>query len=553
MAPHAEYPEESSATNGTNGFLPPQHTSAVKPNILYIMADQMTAPMLKMHDPNSVIQTPNIDKLAAEGVVFENAYCNAPLCAPSRFCMVSGQLPSKIQGYDNASSLGSDVPTFAHYLRQSGYETVLAGKMHFIGPDQLHGYEKRLTSDIYPGDFGWSVNWDKPDERQEWYHNMSSVLQAGPCVRTNQLDYDEEVLYKSTQYLYDHVRQGAFKRPFAMTVSFTHPHDPYAITEDLWNQYEKTEIPMPKVEIAQEDQDPHSKRILKAIDFWGKDCPREAIQRARRAYFASCTYVDNQVGKLMKTLRDCKLDKNTIIVFSGDHGDMLGERSLWYKMSWFENSARVPMLIHYPPRFAPRRVKEVCSTMDLPATFVEMIGSQLNPYLPMDGKSLLPALYGAPITDEVFGEYMGEGTVSPTYMIRRGKYKYIFCLADPPQFYDLEADPLELNNVAESDNPKYQEAFKKFHEEAARKWNYKTIHEDVLRFQRQRRFCFKALRLGQFEAWDYQPKDDATQKYIRCTIPLDDLELRARYPPVNPFGHPLLSVVNHINHNYRLS
>lgn len=105
--------------------------------------------------------TPNLDRLAKEGVVFDNAYCNSPLCAPSRFVMVTGQLPSKIGAYDNAADLPADIPTYAHYLRRKGYHTALAGKMHFCGPDQLHGYEQRLTSDIYPGDYGWSVNWDE--------------------------------------------------------------------------------------------------------------------------------------------------------------------------------------------------------------------------------------------------------------------------------------------------------------------------------------------------------------------------------------------------------
>jgi hypothetical protein len=116
---------------------------AKKPNILYIMADQMAAPLLKMNDPDSIIQTPHLDELASTGVVFSSAYCNSPLCAPSRFTMCTGQLPSKIGGYDNASILGPEVPTYAHYLRREGYETVLAGKMHFIGPDQLHGFEHR--------------------------------------------------------------------------------------------------------------------------------------------------------------------------------------------------------------------------------------------------------------------------------------------------------------------------------------------------------------------------------------------------------------------------
>lgn len=176
--------------------------NAKSPNILYIMADQMAAPMLKFNDPESVIKTPHLDELARTGVNFASAYCNSPLCAPSRFTMCSGQLPSKIGGYDNASILGPEAPTYAHYLRRQGYETALAGKMHFIGPDQLHGFEHRLTSDIYPGDLGWSVNWDKPEERQEWYHNMSSVMQAGPCVRSNQLDYDEDVMHKvSSSYV----------------------------------------------------------------------------------------------------------------------------------------------------------------------------------------------------------------------------------------------------------------------------------------------------------------------------------------------------------------
>jgi hypothetical protein len=126
----------SSKAQGSGG-------AAKRPNILYIMADQMAAPHLKMNDPESIIQTPHLDELARTGVVFSSAYCNSPLCAPSRFTMCTGQLPSKIGGYDNASVLGPEVPTYAHYLRREGYETVLAGKMHFIGPDQLHGFEHR--------------------------------------------------------------------------------------------------------------------------------------------------------------------------------------------------------------------------------------------------------------------------------------------------------------------------------------------------------------------------------------------------------------------------
>lgn len=131
-------------------------TDAGKPNILFILADQISAPLLRPHNAASPIKTPHIDALAAKSAVFDSAYCASPLCAPSRSSLVTGQLPTKIGAWDNASPLGVDVPTYAHYLRREGYETVLAGKMHFIG-EQLHGYEERLTSDIYPGDLGWYV------------------------------------------------------------------------------------------------------------------------------------------------------------------------------------------------------------------------------------------------------------------------------------------------------------------------------------------------------------------------------------------------------------
>ncbi|KAF2020839.1 choline-sulfatase [Aaosphaeria arxii CBS 175.79] len=518
-----------------------------QPNILYIMADQMAAPLLKMNDPNSPIKTPNIDKLAETGVVFGSAYCNSPLCAPSRFTMCTGQLPSKIRGYDNASVLNSDVPTYAHYLRSEGYETALAGKMHFIGPDQLHGFEHRLTSDIYPGDLGWTVNWDKPEERQEWYHNMSSVMQAGPCVRSNQLDYDEDVMFKSSQYLLDYVRSDpSTRRPFALTVSLTHPHDPYTMTQDYWDRYEDVDIPLPRVKLSQEEQDTHSQRLLKTVDLWDNPVPDEAAIRARRAYFGACSFVDDQVGKLVTILKNCHLDKDTIIVFSGDHGDMLGERGLWYKMSWFENSARVPMIINYPAKFTPKRVTESVSTMDLLPTFIDLAGGDMSVMRPVDGVSLYNYLVSdKPGKDEVFGEYMGEGTVTPVVMIRRGKWKYTRSLVDDPQLFDLVNDPQELVNLKDSQEPEHRDAFEAFEREADAKWDLQQLHMDVLSSQRERRVVWGALQIGRREPWDYQPPHNDRDRFIRSHIPLDELERRARFPVVDYLGRPKTAAASH--------
>jgi arylsulfatase A-like enzyme len=155
-----------------------------------------------------------------------------------------------------------------------------------------------------------------------------------------------------------------------------------------WDLYDDVDIPLPELEIPQEEQDPHSQRIMKCIDLWDNPVPDEAKLRARRAYFAECSFVDDQVGKLVQILKDSYLDDDTVIVFSGDHGDMLGERGLWYKMSWFENSARVPMVINYPSKFKAKRVLESVSTMDLLPTFVDIAGGDASAILPIDGDSL---------------------------------------------------------------------------------------------------------------------------------------------------------------------
>lgn len=326
------------------------------------------------------------------------------------------------------------------------------------------------------------------------------------------------------------------------------------MTQDYWDQYEDVAIPLPKINIAREDQDPHSQRLMKTVDLWNNPIPDEAAIRARRAYFGACTFVDDQVGKLRKLLKDCHLDEDTVIVFSGDHGDMLGERGLWYKMSWFENSARVPMIIHYPSKFEPKRVTESVSTMDLLPTFVDLAGGDASAILPIDGVSLHDYLVSdKPGKDEVFGEYMGEGTITPVMMIRRGAWKYTTSLADPPQLFNLVEDPEELNNLATSSEPEHAQVLSAFKAEANKKWDLQKIHGNVLSAQRQRQLCWGALQIGRCspqlrirynidqdigvkDIWDYQPPPVEKDKYIRSHLDLDELERRARFPVVDGLG-----------------
>jgi choline-sulfatase len=160
---------------------------------------------------------------------------------------MSGQLPSRTRVYDNAAEFASDIPTFAHHLRAAGYYTCLSGKMHFVGPDQLHGFEERLTTDIYPADFGWTPDYRRPEERIDWwYHTLNSVKVSGVSEISMQLEYDDEVAYHGLRKLYQLAR-GDVDRPWCLTVSFTHPHDPYVCRQKHWDLYDGADLPPPPV------------------------------------------------------------------------------------------------------------------------------------------------------------------------------------------------------------------------------------------------------------------------------------------------------------------
>ena len=502
-----------------------------RPNVLILMADQLTAGALRAYG-SRVARTPHIDRLVAEGVVFDSFYCNSPLCAPSRFSFSAGQLPSRIGAYDNAAELAASVPTFAHYARSAGYQTALAGKMHFCGPDQLHGYEERLTTDIYPADFGWTPDWTRFEERPGWYHTMDSVTRAGSCTRTNQIDFDDEVVSATRQKLFDLAR-GRDRRPFCLVASLTHPHDPYVIPEAYWNRYEDDEIDMPRVgDLAGTGrEDPHSTRVRHVIGLGLATPTRAQVRAARRAYYGAVSYVDDQVGVLVNTLQEARFADNTIIMLLADHGDMLGERGLWYKMSFFEPACRIPLIVHAPGRFAPRRVQEHASLLDILPTIAEITNAGAAPgyAAALDGRSLLPALSGTGSgPGEVLGEYMAESAIAPIVMIRRGRHKFIHSPVDPDQLYDLGADPDELHNLAASADS--QALVAEFRQEIARRWSIPSIHEAVLASQRQRHMVYGALRKGRYQPWDFQPLRDASRLYIRNDQELNDLEAMARFP-----------------------
>jgi len=508
-----------------------------QPNILVIMMDQLSARALRAC--GGAAKTPNLDRLAESGTLFHNAYSNSPLCAPARFLFMAGQLPSRIGAYDNAAEFHSEIPTFAHYLRAQGYQTFLSGKMHFIGADQLHGFESRLTTDIYPADFGWTPDAEHPETRFDWWmHNMLSVRQAGVAEYTNQLEFDDETGHRSVQKLYDLAR-GADPRPFCLVTSFTHPHDPYAARKRYWDRYRDDEIGMPTVPApAYEALDPHSQRLYKAAATDEYEITETDVRNARHAYFANIAYLDDWVGELLRTLDETGQRDDTAILVTSDHGDMVGERGLWYKMSFFEWSARVPMILNLPGERGGRAVHTPVSLLDVLPTLVELAGDggrTIDYAAPVDGSSLLP-LVSREQERDVCGEYMGEGTVAPLVMIRRGRYKYIHCEVDPPQLYDLEADPEELENLAAG--PGHADIAAGFAAEVAERWDLARIRSEVIASQRRRRLVGRALMTGRHTPWDFEPSLDAANRFMRNHLDLNEVEAKSRYP-VPPYPQPL--------------
>lgn len=499
-----------------------------RPNILILMVDQLNGTLFS-DGPADWLHAPNLKRLAARSTRFGNAYTASPLCAPGRASFMSGLLPSQTKVYDNAAEFAADIPTYAHHLRRAGYHTCLSGKMHFVGPDQLHGFEERLTTDIYPADFGWTPDYRKPGERIEWwYHNMGSVTGAGVAEISNQMEYDDEVAYNATRKVYD-LGRAQDDRPWCLTVSFTHPHDPYVARRKYWDLYEDCEHLLPEVPaMAYEDHDPHSQRIFDANDWRSFDITEDDIRRSRRAYFANISYLDDKIGDIMEALEGTRQDEDTIILFVSDHGDMLGERGLWFKMSFFEGSSRVPLMIA-APQMEPGRVDTPVSTLDVCPTLCDLAGVSVEEVAPwVTGETLVPLGQGDSREAPVALEYAAEASYGPLVSLRHGKWKFNRCSLDPDQLFDLEADPHELTNLAS--DPAHGEALKYFSDMADARWDLGAFDAAVRESQARRWVVYDALRQGGYYPWDYQPLKKASEQYMRNHMDLNEVEAKARFP-----------------------
>lgn len=492
----------------------------MKPNIVVVQADQLAPHALGAYGDEAA-RTPHIDALAEDAAVFDRAYCTTPLCAPSRASMMTGRMPSDLGCHDNGDDFPASEPTFAHHLRNAGYHTALIGRMHFIGPDQHHGFEERLTTDVYPADLDMVPDWQRDlDKRLQWYHDADAVYTAGASKATVQQDFDDEVGFVTLRHLNDRVRvnQAAGEDvPFLMVTSFIHPHDPYEPPVEHWDRFADDQIPDPKhPEVPSKDQDPHSHRLRTMSGFDKRETTAEEVRRARRSYYAAVSYIDDHVGRIRGRLDELGLLDNTVIIVTSDHGDMLGEKGLWFKMSPYEQSSRVPMIVYGPEHLVPKgRYANPVSLVDLMPTLLDLAGAPEPEDAP--GISLFESIRReksgevGPRDRDIVIEYLAEGTLKPQLTLVRGQHKYVYCPGDPEQLYDLESDPDELTNIAAV--PGHADLAQQLRQELEARYDLEQLEQRVLDSQARRRLVAEALARGRTRPWDFNP--EPPQRYVR--------------------------------------
>jgi len=483
-------------------------TRSATPNVLLVMADQMTPFMLEACG-GSGARTANLDAMAARGIRFTTAYTPSPICVPARSSLMTGLHVSRTGSYDNGDPFPSFIPTFAHYMTNAGYDVVLSGKMHFIGPDQLHGFTRRLNTDVYPSGFIWSYPLLDPDEPEAMAFDFAPQYQAQNIGAgwSTELQCDEETHLRALEYL-RHTPAG----PFMLLVSYTNPHPPYKVPRRYWELYREAEMPLPHYPA---DMDARYSEFDRAFIRWyGLDRKsirdRDHLVAMRRGFAALSHYIDDKLGELIDVLDETGLRDNTIVVFTSDHGEMLGEKGLIQKRSFYDWSARIPLVVE-GPGIRPGTVETPVSLIDLPATLIDLAGERS--VRPLDGRSLLPALHGEELTDvPVISEYHGEGIMRPCFMVRKGPWKYVYIHRSAPQLFHLERDPGEWDNLA--GNPDTAGVERELLDIVTSGFDLDFIERDVWDRLSQKQVVNAAMARNR-TSWDYRVEIDPAMQYVR--------------------------------------
>ena len=423
-----------------------------RPNILFLFSDEHGfrymghLPQAQGGEP---VHTPTFDRMAAGGTVFTNAYCQMPLCTPSRLCVLTGKEVRGAGAWYNESVLRPGATTIADVLGAAGYETCLVGKMHLGGRRQFAGFRHRPYGDL-TGKTGHQ--WEPLDDDRR--HRMRTrTAHVGVTEIPESLIQDEIVCHETVAFLREH-QHAHPDQPWFLCASFSRPHFPLTAPRRHFERYWPGNVTPPRVPAAGDAYD-HPMSVGMRAGFQADAISPEEAMRARAAYMAGVSYLDEVIGDLFLRLEADGLLENTVIVYSTDHGEMAGEHGVWWKNGWYEACTHVPLIISTPAQRRGERPARQCHTpvglIDLYPTFCALGGTEAPAGL--DGVDLSPAVLGQatppdrPICCDALNPRWGPGT--EFRMIRWRQFKYVRFRDAPALFFDLEHDPGEQRNLIE--------------------------------------------------------------------------------------------------------
>lgn len=421
---------------------------ARKPNLLLIMTDQHN-PHIAGYAGDRVIETRALDRLAEQSTSFEAAYCQCPLCVPSRTSMLTGKWVYNCSAWSNSSVLFPEHITLPGWLAEHGYVTAAIGKMHFRGPEQMHGFQYRPYGDLIESRFPGHQP-DPPDTADgRWNrHAVGRFPFAGPTHIPESLLIDNVVTTEALAWLLEFTDIHP-DTPWFCMVSYPRPHFPLTAPGRYFRKYWKSDLALPPLPTGYpEALHPHDRFIVD--DFNLLKFSAQEQRRALAAYYACVEFVDDCIGKLLGGLQRAGCLENTYVIYTSDHGDMAGAHGLWWKRTYYEQSAGVPLLISGPGIGEGKTISMPVELVDLFPTLCDWAGIETPPGL--DGESLLPLL-GDDLAARRKGwarsELLGERNETSFRMVREGRWKYVEFPAAPPRLFDLASDPGEKRDLAE--------------------------------------------------------------------------------------------------------
>ena len=421
-----------------------------KPNILVIMSDEHNASVLGCYG-NNIVNTPNLDGLARKGIAFDSCYSNSPLCVPSRLSFTSGKYASRVSAWSNSCWLPSaDYPSLPRAMNAAGYESVLCGKMHY---DKTRRYGFREIGNMNNSTKTGRGGRRRADDLKPKPGISERFDDFRTADHSSVIAHDRKVTAGTVEFLKN---RRASDKPFFMIAGYLGPHFPLIVPEKYWQQY-KDEIQMPKIPEGNLESQPLNYKHLR-IGFNIENVPDEIVRKGRELYFGLTQWVDDQIGKVLDCLAGSEVADNTVVIYTADHGENMGEHGLWWKNCMYEHAARVPLIISWPARWkGGRRRTQACSLVDVVKTIAEIGGAEV----PGDwnGDSMIEWMNNpdAGWKDLAVSEYYAHNIASGFVMIRKGKYKYVYHTpADKShpaerQLFDVRSDPGEFNNLAGRD------------------------------------------------------------------------------------------------------